>query len=312
MRFEAVTAAFLAEDYIPSAKPDIDCSTGLSPAPEFSIAYNSLSLMYNQAALWLGMLFSPPLAAIVTLKFFLLFYVKKAVVMHACQPARKVWRAAQTQTVLYMMVNLSLFVTLFALGSLFMRSSAQCGPFREFARVYEVVTEGALRLEERHALRRLLGAVTRPGVIAFLMLFLAVWAYYARAQARAQRSMVQILRQMLVLEAKDKEFLLSAIAKVSNGEWQYSRKAAPTPGADGGGRGEGEAEAVADDSYTWRYLRGEHVRTPANVAYQLDARRARPRSQPSARPVHPDDGDSDSSFSWRGSGERPSNSDKWL
>ncbi|KAH9628449.1 hypothetical protein HF086_005902 [Spodoptera exigua] len=57
--------------------------------PEFNLAYNSLTLMYNQAVVWMGAMFAPPLVLGVTLKLLLLFYVKREVARRACQPARK-------------------------------------------------------------------------------------------------------------------------------------------------------------------------------------------------------------------------------
>ncbi|XP_063895844.1 transmembrane channel-like protein 3 [Helicoverpa armigera] len=264
-------------------------------APEFNIAYNSLTLIYNQAVLWFGMVFSPLLAVAVTLKLLLLFYIKRECALRACQPARKVWRAAQTQTVLYMFVTLSLFTTLFGIGSLFFRTSSHaCGPFRGYSHVYGVVSEGVLRLQQRPALRAVLGFIVRPGVIGFVMLFLCVSVYYMRAKALAQRSMVQLLRHMLVLQAKDKDFLLTAISNVSNGEWLYSPKPDEGP-----------------DSHTFKYLR--EVRKPSNSGFHFDASRlshslieGRPRSfakenRTSHYDKKPEDGDTDSSFSWQGS-----------
>ncbi|KAJ8730379.1 hypothetical protein PYW07_017417 [Mythimna separata] len=266
-------------------------------APEFNIAYNSLTLIYNQAVLWFGMLFCPLLVIAVTLKLLLLFYIKKECALRACQPARKVWRAAQTQTVLYMFVTLSLFTTLFGVGSLFFRTSSHaCGPFRGYDYVYGVLSEGVLRLSDRHTARNVLTFIVRPGVIGFLMLFLSVAVYYMRAKALAQRSMVDILRHMLVLQAKDKDFLLTAIANVSNGEWRYS----PKPTDEG------------PDSHTWKYLR--EVRKPSNSGFHFDASRlshslieGRPRSfvkenrASNYNERKPEDGDTDSSFSWQGS-----------
>ncbi|CAG9790360.1 unnamed protein product [Diatraea saccharalis] len=186
--------------------------------PEFNVAYNSLTIIYNQTVLWFGMIFSPLLVVAVTLKFLMLFYVKRECARRACQPARKVWRAAQTQTVFYMLVTLSLFAALFGLGSLFLRSSSRsCGPFRSYEQVYGVVTEGVLQLPSRPTLKAALAFLTRPGVVGSLMLALCVSVYYMRARARAQQCMVRMLRQMLLLQAKDKDFLLAAIAKVSNG-----------------------------------------------------------------------------------------------
>ncbi|XP_049869029.1 transmembrane channel-like protein 3 [Pectinophora gossypiella] len=261
-------------------------------APEFNIAYNSLTLIYNQAVLWFGMLFSPLLVVAVTIKLLLLFYVKRECALRACKPACKIWRAAQTQTVLYMLVTLSLFATLFGFGSLFFNMpSKECGPFRQYGYVYEVLSEGVLRLSRHPAALQVILFITRPGVIAFLILFLCVAVYFMRARALAQHTMVEILRHMLVLQAKDKDFLLGAIAKVSNGEWLYSPKPEEGP-----------------DSHTLKYLR--EVRKPSNAGFQLDASRLsqRPRSYAdrpgSLHERRTSDGDTDSSFSWQGSSAR--------
>jgi hypothetical protein len=45
----------------------------------------------------------------------------------------------------------------------------------------------------------------------------SVGVYYLRAKSHAQKSMVHRLREMLVLEAKDKEFLLNSFSKVAQG-----------------------------------------------------------------------------------------------
>ncbi|XP_045521072.1 transmembrane channel-like protein 3 isoform X1 [Pieris brassicae] len=260
--------------------------------PEFNIAYNSLTLIYNQALLWLGLLFSPLLAVAVTIKFFLLFYIKRVSVLRACRPARKVWRAAQTQTVLYMFVTLSLFTTLFGIGVLFLASTSDaCGPFRQYVPVIAVIGEGVLGLSTHQTLNAIITFIIRPGVIGFLFVALCVSVYYMRAKSIAQRSMVDLLRQMLVLQAKDKDFLLTAIAKVSNGEWLYSPK--PEENAD---------------SHTWRYL--HEVRKPSNAGYHFDGSRLSHAFDRSDKPVRPrserpqsvrTDGDTDSSFSWQGS-----------
>lgn len=264
-------------------------------APEFNIAYNSLTLIYNQAVLWFGMLFSPLLVVSVTLKFLVLFYVKRECALRACQPATKVWRAAQTQTILYMFVTLSMFTTLFGVGSLFFKASSHsCGPFRQYEYVYSVLSH-LLRLHENSTARAVLTFLVRPGVIGFVLLALCVVVYYMRAKALAQRSMVEILRHMLVLQAKDKDFLLNAISKVSNGEWLYSPK--PTD--------------EEPETHTWKYLR--EVRKPSNSGFHFDASRlshslieGRPRSiakenRSSVMEKQMEDGDTDSSFSWQGS-----------
>ncbi|KAG7303051.1 hypothetical protein JYU34_013070 [Plutella xylostella] len=271
--------------------------------PEFNIAYNSLTLIYNQTVLWFGMLFSPLLVVAVTVKFLLLFYVKKTVAMKACLPARKVWRAAQTETVMYMLVTVSLFVTLFGIGSLFMgKPSYHCGPFRGYTLVVEVVTEGVLGLSKNRRLSALLVFLTRPAVIGFIFVFLCIAVYYMRARSLAQRSMVDILRQMLVIEAKDKDFLLTAISKVSNGEWLYSPR---------------DDTNIQDNSYTWKYLHDDKVRKPSNSGYQFAGPRLNHgetsrQQREDVKSFVKEEGDTDSEFSYRADPRGAVGGREWL
>ncbi|XP_041978331.1 transmembrane channel-like protein 7 [Aricia agestis] len=253
--------------------------------PDFNVSLHSLSLIYNQSVVWFGLAFAPPLALVLAVKLLLLFYVNRATALRMCHPAKKVWRAAQSQTLMLVLVTLSLFATLFAIGTMFLGSEPRCGPFTGYSAVYELVTQDVLRLSSRRVLRATLAAATRPAAIAALLLALCVAVYFVRAKSQAQRSMVALLRQMLVLQAQDKDFLLGAIEKVSKGEWLYSPRS-----------------ETADDSHTWRYV--HDVRRPSNAGFQL----ARPLSvHGGVRPVsgvqasvHAD-GDTDSSFSWQGS-----------
>ncbi|XP_046959727.1 transmembrane channel-like protein 3 [Vanessa cardui] len=248
-------------------------------APEFNIAYNSLTLIYNQSVLWFGMLFSPLLVVAVTIKFLLLFYVKRESALRACQTSKKV---------IYINRHMDSYRA----------PSLHCGPFRQYASALGVLGEGVLRLSARASLRRVLLFVSRPGAIAFVLLALCVSVYILRARSYAQQSMARLLRRMLQLQAKDKDFLLSAIEKVSNGEWLYSPK----------------SEELGADSHTWKYL--HEVRKPSNAGYHFDvsrlshsflerprsyAKENRPNSYHTDKQKSNEDGDTDSSFSWQGS-----------
>ncbi|VVC95445.1 unnamed protein product [Leptidea sinapis] len=217
--------------------------------PEFNIAYNSLTLVYNQAVVWTGLALCPPLVVALTAKCLLLFYVKRECALRACLPATK-----------------------------------QCGPFRQYSYVISVVSEGVLRLSHHHTVSRVITFITRPGFIGFFFVALCVCVYWARATSQAQRSSVALLREMIVLQAKDKDFLLAAIANVSQGEWLYSPKVEENL-----------------ESHTWKYL--QEVRKPSNAGFQLDASR-HSRSYRERPPSSAHDGDTDSSFSWQGSGNQ--------
>lgn len=54
------------------------------------------------------------------------------------------------------------------------------------------------------------------GVTDNKMFLISVAVYYLRAQAEASKQMVHILREMLVWQARDKEFLLKSFTKVTN------------------------------------------------------------------------------------------------
>lgn len=51
----------------------------------------------------------------------------------------------------------------------------------------------------------------------------SVLVYYLRSKSKARIAMVKLLKEMLIIEAKDKEFLLVNITRVSqgNGKWMF-------------------------------------------------------------------------------------------
>ncbi|KAL4710835.1 hypothetical protein ACJJTC_016119 [Scirpophaga incertulas] len=355
---------------------------GAERACEFDIAYNSLTVIYNQAAVWAGALFSPLLVVCVTLKFLLLFFVRREIALRTCQPHTKVWRAEQTQTVFYLLVTMALFGALAALGLLFLgtESLGRCGPFSTFERPRDVVAlalgAGAAARAGRRAgcagpARRRGRAAAGAGVRgysfekalsnycndSFLIIYIlalniidihrggrvpdagagggaarrgaAAAAAAAAAGARPRlpagrrgqggagrcvphvmhvsrpqggrvpdAARPQLLRRLLLLQARDRDFLLAAVDKVALGEWRYSPR----------------SERPAD-SHTWRYARD--VRKPSNVEFHFDASRlSQPQGGPHERRLSalrtrpaswddakdkPTDGDTDSSFSWQGS-----------
>lgn len=226
-------------------------------APKFYIANNTLSLIYNQTLLWIGLFFSPGLVVLVTIKFAVLFYVKRASALNNCENVSKSYRAAQTQTVFLALVFLALSATLIIFGYILTRPSSQvCGPFQNYVSIYQLLLHDILDIRTNSDVYFFLLYFTRPWVVAFLMSALGVAVYYMRARSLAHKSNVSILREMLILEAKDKEFLLNAITKVTDGEWEYNPKAVDNLG-------------IADNSHTWKYLHDERFRKPSNSGYQF-------------------------------------------
>ncbi|XP_037025849.1 transmembrane channel-like protein 5 [Bradysia coprophila] len=192
--------------------------------PEFDLSMGSLSLIFNQSLLWIGLLFSPLLAGVVSIKMFLTFYIKKTVLIYCCKPPAKFYRSAQTSTLFLVMTFLSLLGIVVAHGYIITQVavSEQCGPFRDHGFMFQVFIEGMLELRDGHWFWRLILIVTKPAVIGGILLLMCVIVYYLRSKSRARIAMVKLLKEMLQLEAKDKEFLLSNITRITEGkDWLY-------------------------------------------------------------------------------------------
>lgn len=218
--------------------------------PEFCITNNSLGLVYNQTLLWFGLLFSPLLCAVVAAKLFLTFYIKKLSLIHMCKPQSKLWRSSQTQTLFLVLVFVSLFGVIITHGYIITQIpiSEECGPFRGNTYMYQLFLEGILKLQEEHIFWKIFSYITKPAIIGGLLLTMGGVTYYLRAKSKAQIAKVKLLKEMLCMEAKDKEFLLANISKITRGkEWNFDRDLL-------NGRKSSMADRFySDPSATWRY-----------------------------------------------------------
>lgn len=193
-------------------------------APEFDIARNTLNLIYNQMLFFVGFYFSPLLAFVIILKLFITFYIKKLGVLNNCEPSVRPWRAAQTQTLFLVLSFIASLIVLILLGYVVVQvDSSQCGPFHAYSYPYEMILD-MFQVERKNMFMTVIKFIVKPGVTAGILLAMCVGVYYLRAKSQAHRSMVNILREMLVLEAKDKEFLLRSISRVTEGQWMYNLK----------------------------------------------------------------------------------------
>ncbi|XP_076345206.1 transmembrane channel-like protein 6 [Tachypleus tridentatus] len=183
------------------------CCTSVS-SPEFNIANNILDLIYTQTLAWLGAFYSPLLSVVVIIKLIIIFYTKRFSVMSNCEPSLKPWRAAHGTTVFLTLILIHLLLTVAAFGcSIFLENvspSNDCGPFRGIQAVDILVRDP----KEQGWLAVVFRLLTSAPVIAGILLFLLVGVYYLRATAKAHKNIVDLLREQLILEGKDRVFLL--------------------------------------------------------------------------------------------------------
>ncbi|XP_011299898.1 transmembrane channel-like protein 5 isoform X1 [Fopius arisanus] len=194
--------------------------------PKFDIALNTLNLIYNQILFWVAFYFSPPLSLVMVVKMTMTFYIKKFGLMRHCEPPSTSWRAAQTQTLFLALAFLGMTGALTALGWVITSvKSSSCGPFRDYDYTWHAIIEEVLSLGRSSKLWIFVESIGRPGVGAALLIAMIMTVYCLRAKAQASRELVQILREMLVLQSRDKDFLLNEFSKVADEEWLKRRAA---------------------------------------------------------------------------------------
>lgn len=84
--------------------------------------------------------------------------------------------------------------------------------------MYQILVDGILELREENMVWRILMLITRPAIMGGLLLAMCVIIYYLRAKSKSRIAMVSILKDMLYLEAKDKEHLRALTDKETNGK----------------------------------------------------------------------------------------------
>ncbi|XP_011299899.1 transmembrane channel-like protein 5 isoform X2 [Fopius arisanus] len=169
---------------------------------------------------------NPPLSLVMVVKMTMTFYIKKFGLMRHCEPPSTSWRAAQTQTLFLALAFLGMTGALTALGWVITSvKSSSCGPFRDYDYTWHAIIEEVLSLGRSSKLWIFVESIGRPGVGAALLIAMIMTVYCLRAKAQASRELVQILREMLVLQSRDKDFLLNEFSKVADEEWLKRRAA---------------------------------------------------------------------------------------
>lgn len=188
---------------------------------EFNISRNTLHLIYNQTLLWAGLFFCPLTPLIVLLKMGITFYIQKVIILSFMRADERPWRAAQTETVFFALTLVSLILNFLAYGFIVIRgySSSACGPFQTYIHYVDFVW--ALT-EDQGTILSVISWILQPGVVAGILGLLGILVYCAKSMADGRAEMIQVLRQQLELEVKDRAFLLQLTERVRRGEYKPS------------------------------------------------------------------------------------------
>ncbi|VVC95692.1 unnamed protein product [Leptidea sinapis] len=178
----------------------------------FYLPKHVLDIVYVQTIIWMGAFFCPFLPIIGTIFTFLIFYVKKFACLVNSTPSPIVYKASKSKSLFMSVLLLGFIISIapVAYSVAEIMPSVNCGPFRGFNTVWEyvVVTFESFPKFIREVIF-LLGTSTFAVPAFAVLLFLL---YYYCAVAAANRHMVTVLKNQLVLEGHDKQFLLNRLS----------------------------------------------------------------------------------------------------
>lgn len=179
---------------------------------QFDLSKHVLDIVYLQTVCWLGVFFTPFLPLFGILGSFLLFYIKKFACLVNSRPTNQIYRASKSKS-LFMFVLLVCYVLVIVpIGFCFIKivPSKACGPFKGLDSPWSLVIATFFQLPIWLRSAITFFGTAGFGVPAFLLLTLLLYYYYAVSMAN--KNMVTVLRNQLVLEGHDKQFLLNRLS----------------------------------------------------------------------------------------------------
>ncbi|XP_061222948.1 transmembrane channel-like protein 7 [Neopsephotus bourkii] len=180
---------------------------------EFRISDNVLEIIYGQTICWIGTFFSPLLPAIATIKYFIIFYIKKISLIHTCKPAARPIRASSSNFFFLLVLLIGLILAFIPLGISIAHipSSKACGPFRSFNTSWEVVPDTILGFPT--GLQQVFHGIASEAFAVPFFVVICIILFYFMALAGAHKRVVEQLREQLVLASRDKLFLIRKITE---------------------------------------------------------------------------------------------------
>lgn len=181
----------------------------------FDLPSQVLSLIYSQTLCWLGLFYSPLLPGISVLKFLIIFYIKKIVVLKHCVPAPVLYKASRTNSIFMTVLMISLFVVTmihgYSLTSI--EPSPGCSPFRQYVEMIHAISDAIN--DWSPDLVNFMSYLFSGFFFIPAFLLLALVIYYYWTVVVAHREMTKVLKAQIAVEGRDKQFLLNRLAEAA-------------------------------------------------------------------------------------------------
>lgn len=179
---------------------------------EFDLPKHVLDIVYSQTICWLGCFFAPLLPMVAVIGIFLLFYVKKFTCLVNSTPSSKIYRASRSNSLFMFILLVSFILAIIpvAYSIAEIMPSKSCGPFRGLESVWTLLIMTFSIFPDWLQSTLFFLGTAGFGIPAFVVLALLLYYYYA--VSIANKHMVTVLKNQLVLEGHDKQFLLNRLS----------------------------------------------------------------------------------------------------
>lgn len=191
---------------------------------EFELPKHVLDIVYSQTLCWLGTFYAPFLPLIAATLNFFMFYIKKFACLNNSKPSTILYRASRSNSLFMFILLLSYAIALvpvvYSIAE--MVPSRSCGPFRGQNSVWETAIDGFLRLPV--FLQNIIFFVGTASFAVPFFITLVLFLYYYYAVSAANRKYVGLLKNQLVLEGHDKQFLLNRLSTFIRQHQDYQKR----------------------------------------------------------------------------------------
>uniref|UniRef100_A0A8C8C7J4 Transmembrane channel-like protein n=1 Tax=Oncorhynchus tshawytscha TaxID=74940 RepID=A0A8C8C7J4_ONCTS len=192
------------------------CDCGLAKwwgQQEFAIPQNVLEIVYGQTICWIGTFYCPLLPAICTIKYFIIFYIKKVTLVNNCRPATRPFRASSSNFffLAVLLIGLALACVPVTIGIAQISCSQACGPFVNYTTSWEVLPRTVSQLPA--GARTFLLAISSEAFAVSLFVITCLAMFYVIALAGAHKRVINQLREQLVMDGRDKRFLIQKLCQ---------------------------------------------------------------------------------------------------
>lgn len=190
---------------------------------QFDLPKHVLDVVYIQTLCWLGSFFAPVLPLMASIIFFFMFYIKKFACLVNSKPSTIPYRASRSNSLFMAVLLLSFVVMIIPLGYTIAERtpSKSCGPFRGLPSVWSVIVRTFV--SSPAWIKHVVFFFTTAGFAVPAFITLVLCLYYFYAVSAANKHMVIVLKNQLVLEGRDKQFLLHRLSTIIKQQQEHHK-----------------------------------------------------------------------------------------